>query len=161
MIKEDPELMLTDWEKFQIGKSLVDDKEFGMEKTITGACDRVIRKLMGENDWLYPEEARLLDEEFSTVQNAIAREQDNRKQALPPLQKRATDRQISYFKARIKNLGLDPDNRAVIGEIMRQSGFGTADLSELSTGHMSKLIDSVGELIPKVKETLSKQDLVQ
>jgi len=58
-VKENPEFYLTDWEKFQIGKDIIEDKEFGLEKTITGACDRIIRKLMGENDWLSPQEARL------------------------------------------------------------------------------------------------------
>jgi len=62
---------LTDWEKFQIGKDIIEDKEFGLEKTITGACDRIIRKLMGENDWLSPQEARLLDEEFNSVQSSM------------------------------------------------------------------------------------------
>ena len=28
---------------------------------------------MGENDWLYPEEARLLDEEFYYVQDKISK----------------------------------------------------------------------------------------
>jgi len=47
-VKENPEFYLTDWEKFQIGKDIIEDKEFGLEKTITGACDRIIRKLMGK-----------------------------------------------------------------------------------------------------------------
>lgn len=160
-IKENIELLLTEWERFEVGRDLVDDKEFGMEKTITGACDRVIRKLMGENDWLYPEEARLLDEEYNNVQNAIAKEKEVRRQSIPGLQKKATDRQISYLKARIKNLGLDPDNELVMKEILRQAGFGTTDISDLSTGNMSKIIDSVNELMPRVKDILAKQGYVQ
>ena len=34
------------------------------------------KKAYGENDWLYPEEARLLDEEFSSVQSRVISEQE-------------------------------------------------------------------------------------
>lgn len=163
LIKQDADLSLSEWERFEIGKELVEDKEFGLEKTITGACDRVIRKLMGENDWLYPEEARLLEEEFNNVQAAIAREQEVReqetgRQSLPGLQKRATKRQINYFKVRIKNLGLDPENELVVKEILRHAGFGGIDISDLSTVNMSKVIDSVNDIVPKVKDELEKNN---
>jgi len=154
-IKPEPELVLTDWERFDIGKSLVEDKEFGLEKTITGACDRVIRKLMGENDWLYPDEARLLDEEFNDVQGKIAIEQE-KKQATPVNYKKATERQINYFKSKVKNMGLNPDDSAVIREVLKQSGI-NADIEEVSTHDMSKAIDSITEIAPKVKEVMSRQ----
>jgi len=158
LVKQDAELTLTDWERFEIGRDLVSDKEFGLEKTITGACDRVIRKLMGENDWLDPEEARLLDEEYKSVQKAIAKEQEARKQVLPGLHKKATERQINYFKARIKNSGLDPENEFIVREILRQAGFGVIDINDLSVANMSRLIDSMDEVLPKVKDVLEKRD---
>jgi len=157
LVKQDVELTLTDWERFEIGRDLVSDKEFGLEKTITGACDRVIRKLMGENDWLDPEEARLLDEEYNSVQKAIAKEQETRKQVFPGLQKKATERQINYFKARIKNSGLDPENESIVREILRQAGFGVIDINDLSIANMSRLIDSMSEILPKVKDVLGKR----
>ena len=156
-VKNELELALSEWERFEIGKDLIDDKEFGLEKTITGACDRVIRKLMGENDWLYPDEARLLDEEFNKVQNKIAQEQEARRQGLPGVSKKATERQISYLKAKIKNSGMDPENSAVIREILRLGGFDPVKIDELSTGDMSKLIDSIGGIIPKVRDAFPKQ----
>lgn len=158
-VREIPELALTDWERFEIGKSLVEDKEFGVEKTITGACDRIIRKLMGENDWLYPDEARMLDEEFTHVQETINREQEERRVLGPgPAAgvKKATDRQIGYFKARVKNAGLDPENERVLREVIRQAGYGPVMPEELSSSSMSKVIDSVVEVIPKVREALAK-----
>mgnify|MGYP005833849751 CR=1 FL=1 len=151
-LKDNLEFMLSDWEKFEIGKSLVDDKEFGLEKTITGACDRVIRKLMGENDWLYPEEARLLDEEYSTVEGRIARDSETKKLEATGGQKKATDRQINYLKARIKNLGLDPENNAIMKEILKQTGFESKEVSDLTTGDMSRLIENVGNIVQKIKE---------
>ncbi|MCR4435265.1 MAG: hypothetical protein QHH06_07995 [Clostridiales bacterium] len=153
-LKKEIEFTLSDWELFEIGKSLVTDKEFGLEKTITGACDRIIRKLMGENDWLYPDEARQLDEEFNDVQERIIKESESRLQDPLYMRKKATDRQISYFKAKIKNSGLDPEDHAVIGEFIRQAGFDTADVKDLSTGEMSRIIDSFGSLAPKVREAL-------
>lgn len=155
-VKSNPELFLTEWERFDIGRSLVEDKEFGIEKTITGACDRVIRKLMGENDWLYPEEARLLDEEFNTVQERIVKEQEVKKQAVQG--KKATDRQINYFKAKLKNSGLDPEDEVIKREVLKQSGFSSSDYNDLSTGEMSKMIDAAGTMIPKVKEILAKMN---
>lgn len=158
-VKSNVEMFLTEWERFEIGKSLVDDKEFGLEKTITGACDRVIRKLMGENDWLYPEEARLLDEEFNDVQRQIIKDEEKRKTDRPVHQKRATERQINYLKVRIKNLGLDPESEEVIKELMRLNGYENADLTELSTVDMSKVIDSLNDTVPRVKEALSRGNL--
>jgi len=157
-VKQDAELLLSEWERFEIGKSLIDDKEFGMEKTITGACDRVIRKLMGENDWLYPEEARLLDEEFENVQNAVVKEQEARRDNISGIQKKATERQINYLKARIKNLGLDAENEQVIREVLRQAGFGGIDIGDLTTTNMSRVIDNINEIIPRVKDMIFKHD---
>ncbi|HHV98273.1 MAG TPA: hypothetical protein GXX36_01665 [Clostridiaceae bacterium] len=150
--------LLSEQDMFDIGKNLIADKEFGIEKTITGACDRVIRKLMGENDWLYPEEIRLLDEEFDTVQKAIAEERERRRAEFATPYKKATERQINYLKARIKNLGMDPENEKVMKEVLRQAGFGSVDVGELSTSSMSKLIDGINEVIPKVREELSRQE---
>jgi hypothetical protein len=157
-IKQETELSLTDWERFEIGKNIIEDKEFGLEKTITGACNRVIRKLMGENDWLYPEEARLLDEEFNMVQNAIGKEREIKSQAFRGNYKKATERQINYFKARIRNHGLEGEDQQVIREILRQSGYEMVSIDELSTSDMSKIIDNINEIMPKVKDALSKQE---
>ncbi|MCX7748186.1 MAG: hypothetical protein N2645_15070 [Clostridia bacterium] len=160
-LKYDLELFLTEWERFEIGKKLVEDKEFGLEKTITGACDRVIRKLMGENDWLYPEEAKLLDEEFNNVQSKIAKEQENKKSPKEGSFKMATERQINYLKTRIKNLGLDPEDKGVVGEILRQAGFGDSiGLKDLSTTDMSKVIEVVSSIVPKVKEEVGRKSFV-
>lgn len=156
LMKGEATFDLSDWDRFEIGRSLADDKEFGLEKTITGACDRLIRKLMGENDWLYPEEARLLDEEFNSVQNSIAREKAEKRLSLEAA-KKATERQVNFLKAKIKNSGMNPDNDVVIREVLRQTGFDAADMKELSTGEMSKVIDSVGSVMPKVKDILAKQ----
>lgn len=156
-IKQEAVLSLTDWEQFEIVKNIIEDKEFGLEKTITGACNRVIRKLMGENDWLYPEEARLLDEEFNMVQNAIDKEREIRGRALKGNYRKATERQINYFKARIKNHGLEGGDQQVIREILRQSGYEMVSIDELSTSDMSKIIDNINEIMPKVKDALSKQ----
>lgn len=163
-VKNDIDLVLNDWELFQIGKSLVDDKEFGLEKTITGACDRVIRKLMGENDWLYPDEARLLDEEFNNVQEKISAENEERKESRQDAYKgpkKATERQVSYLKARIKNSGMDPDNADVMREFLRQAGFDTSDAGELTTAEMSRVIDAFGSIFPKVREALKKSEYKQ
>ncbi len=162
-MKEVKDLSLSEWERFEIGKNLVDDKEFGIEKTITGACERIIRKLMGENDWLYPGEARLLDEEFKSVQSKITEGQENKKSQLKTESqhqsgsKKATDRQINFLKARIKNNGIDPDDDFIMGEIMKQSGFNTSRLNELTTTDMSKIIDSIGVIIPRVKEVMASK----
>ncbi len=157
VVKSNIDLELNDWEKFQIGKEILDDKEFGMEKTITGACDRVIRKLMGENDWLHPHEARLLDEEFNRVQNAISNEQENKKKDIQNPPKKATERQMNYFKTKIKNLGFDPENEEIMKEIIKQCGFGLININDMTTLNMSKVIDNISEIMPKVKESLEKQ----
>ncbi|MCG8502470.1 MAG: hypothetical protein MJB12_18965 [Firmicutes bacterium] len=154
-IQSDPDLSLTEWERFEIGKALVEDKEFGLEKTITGACDRVIRKLMGENDWLYPEEAALLDEEFEEVQEKIREQEKQEAGNMPPVRK-ASDKQINYFKSKIKNVGLDAEKDEVIRTIMTEMGFGNKNMEELTIKQMSKAIDSVYQFIPQVKEKLSQ-----
>lgn len=164
-IRHETELFLTEWERFEIGKKIVEDKEFGLEKTITGACDRVIRKLMGENDWLSQGEARQLEEEFNNVQQRIADERRKRASGAEGgldvrasgAAKKATERQINYLKARIKNAGADPDNEMLMREVIKQSGFDADDIGNLSTGEMSKIIDSVNIIIPKAKEALLKQ----
>lgn len=158
---ENPQFVLSDWELFEIGKDLLDDKEFGLEKTITGACDRVIRKLMGENDWLYPGEARLLDEEFSAVQKKIEATQDKSGSVQTAAPKKATERQINYLKAKIKNLGADPYDGTVMKEVIRQSGFEAEDINSLSTGEVSKIIDSIGIIMPKVKKSLEQRSGIE
>jgi len=145
-IKANPDLFLTEWELFEIGKTLIEDKEFGLEKTITGACDRVIRKLMGENDWIYPGEAALLDEEFEEVQKKVA---------LQPV-KKASERQINFFKSKIKNASLDPDNAQVMNMILSELGFKNKTIENLSVREMSQAIDKVYQVIPRVKEMLDK-----
>jgi hypothetical protein len=159
-LKHDMEFFLTESERFDIARKLIDDKEFGLEKTITGACDRVIRKLMGENDWLYPEEARMLEDEFNKVQEKIAASDEKNKQNLPGVQKKATERQINYLKARIKNAGVDPENDMVIRELLKNSGFESGDINELSTSDMSKVIENVNSFVPKLKETLARQNVM-
>jgi len=152
-INESPDFSLSDWELFDIGKELLNDKEFGFEKTITGACDRIIRKLMGENDWLFPEEARMLDEELNLVENRIKRDMDVKKETLSN-KKMATTRQINYFKQRLKNMGLDPDNSAVVNGIIKEMGFQVKDINDFSVGEMSKLIDSINTIDPNLKEKI-------
>ncbi|NLD50712.1 MAG: hypothetical protein GX660_26525 [Clostridiaceae bacterium] len=156
-IIENPDFILTDWEKFEIGSELLDDKEFGIEKTITGACDRIIRKLMGENDWLYPDEARLLDEEFTAVQNKIAVEAQDKKNTASTAKKKATPRQISYLRQKLKSMGIEPDGPQVISGILRELGFDPADINELSVGDMSKVIDSLGSVVPRIKDNLASR----
>lgn len=159
-LRQDMEFLLTDSEMFDIGRSLIDDKEFGLEKTMTGACDRVIRKLMGENDWLYPEEAKMLEDEFNKVQNKImGNDQEKNKQAAPQLSRKATERQMNYLKARIRNAGMDPESELVMSEVLRQSGFKEGDINNISTGDMSKIIDSLNSIVPIVRETLSRQNI--
>lgn len=157
LLKDDADFSLSDWDLFIIGKSLIDDKEFGMEKTITGACDRVIRKLMGENDWLYPEEARLLDEEFESVKSKIEQNRDNKEKSVNiPIRRRATERQINFLKSKIRNLRLDPENQDTIKEFIKQSGFQYNALEELSVYEISKIIDEFASIAQKVKNTLSE-----
>lgn len=156
--KDDFQYALSDREKFLIGKALVEDKEFGMEKAITGACDRVIRKLMGENDWIYPEEARLLDEEIKSVEERIADEKEKN----TPAYKKATERQISYLKSRIKNYGLDPDNTVIINEVLSLSGAGDTNPQMLTSSEMSKIIEGVSDVLPRVKEAIKgKTEMVK
>ncbi|WHH61045.1 hypothetical protein [Petroclostridium sp. X23] len=156
-VKLNPDLFLTEWERFEIGKALVEDKEFGLEKTITGACDRVIRKLMGENDWLYPGEAALLDEEFEEVQDRIKKSREIRpsKENAAPVRK-ASDKQINYFKSKIKNAGLDAESDEVISIIMEEMGYKDMNMEDLSIGQMSKAIDSIYQVTSKVKERVQK-----
>lgn len=160
IVKDNPEFFLTDWEKFRIAKDIIDDKEFGLEKTITGACDRIIRKLMGENDWLAPEEARLLDEEFSSVQSGIFNEQE-KKQTGPvqKIKKKATQRQINYFKQKIKNMGMNPDAPEVLARIFDQVGVEQTDINELSIGDMSRIIESLNSVVPKIKDGRDKANV--
>lgn len=158
-VREESDLSTTEWEMFEIGRNIIDDKEFGIEKTITGACDRIIRKLMGENDWVFPEEARMLDEEFNNVQNKIAMEQQTKVNSFGA-QKKATEKQITYFKTRIKNSGLDPENDWIINEILRMVGFASKGLNELSTIDMSKLIDSINGIIPRISDELTRRNIV-
>ena len=141
--------LLTDWEKFKIGKELIDDKEFGLEKTITGACDRIIRKLMGENDWLYPEEARLLDEEFYYVQDQINK--SSKKKVKTP-DKKATTRQINYLKQKLKNAGLNADDEFILKMVLKEAGF--ESLEEISVTDMSKIIEGLDNIITEVKEAV-------
>ncbi len=155
-IRENPEFSLSDWELFEIGKELIDDKEFGFEKTITGACDRIIRKLMGENDWLYPEEARMLDEEFSAIENKIHKDQETKRDTAT-IPKKATARQINFLKQRLKNMGMDPENALVMNSIMKEMGFKPVDINELGIGEMSKIIDGLNTIAPKIKEMTAKQ----
>ena len=157
-IKREVELGLNDWERFEVARNILDDKEFGLEKTITGACDRVIRKLMGENDWLYPEEARLLDEEFNNVQEKIAAENENRRQDYGRPPKKATDRQINYLKARIRSMGADPEDSSVIKEILKRNGYETMEIKDLSTVDMSKIIDSLSSVMPRIINTATKPE---
>ncbi|AEV67785.1 hypothetical protein [Acetivibrio clariflavus] len=151
-ISDKPDFSLTDWELFEIGKELLDDKEFGLEKTITGACDRIIRKLMGENDWLYPEEARMLDEEFSVIESKIQKEKEKKESVA--VRKMATVRQINYLKQKLKNMDIDPDNSEVMQTILREMGFEAKDINELTVGEMSKIIENLNSIAQKIKENL-------
>ncbi len=153
VIKQNPDLNLSDWEKFEIGKAIIEDKEFGLEKTITGACDRVIRKLMGENDWLYPGEARLLEEEFNEIdKKAAAREA----QGVDGVSARkASEKQLSYFKSRVRNMGLDPEDKSTIRAITDEVGIDYKPLEQFSISEMSRLIDSISRIAPIVKKKLS------
>lgn len=154
-IKENKEFSLSDWERFEIGKELIEDKEFGIEKTITGACDRIIRKLMGENDWLYADEARLLDEEFNTIQNKSGNDSEFKK-ANSGNKKLATVKQVNYLKQRIKAMGLDPEDNNVVRNIFSELGINNSGIGELSMSNMSKVIDNLNVVIPKVKENITK-----
>lgn len=159
-IKDNPNFSLSDWELFDIGKELLEDKEFGLEKTITGACDRIIRKLMGENDWLYPEEARMLDEEFSMVESRIQKDQEVKKENIPN-KKMATVRQINYLKQKLKNLGLDSESSVVIKGILKEMGFKEKEINELTVGEMSKIIDNLNSVVPKIKGNLLAPEFVE
>ncbi|HHX17611.1 MAG TPA: hypothetical protein GX727_01980 [Clostridium sp.] len=150
--KNNLDYLLTDWEKFKIGKELIEDKEFGLEKTITGACDRIIRKLMGENDWLYPEEARLLDEEFYYVQDKINK---NTKKTVKTADKKATIRQINYLKQKLKNAGLNADDEFIFKMVLKEAGF--KNLEEISITDMSKIIEGLNNIILKVKEVVNRE----
>ncbi|HEY9060315.1 MAG TPA: hypothetical protein VIO64_07425 [Pseudobacteroides sp.] len=165
-IKNDMDITLTDKEKFYIAKELIDDKEFGIEKTITGACDRVIRKLMGENDWLFPGEVRLLDEEFKKVQTKISSAPGstavNTAPAAAPKApenevyagKKATARQVNYLKMKMKTTGIDPDNDSLRKEFLKQAGCENQTIEELSMSDMSKILDKFDNIAVKVKESI-------
>ncbi|KNY27092.1 hypothetical protein [Pseudobacteroides cellulosolvens] len=171
-IKNDMELTLSDKEKFLIAKELIDDKEFGLEKTITGACDRVIRKLMGENDWLFPGEVRLLDEEFKKVQSKINAPTVNASTANAPsanttqsntarnldseaaVNKKATARQINYLKVKMKTSGIDPDNENLRKEFLKQAGCENGLIEDLNMAEMSKILDKFDHIAAKVKESI-------
>ncbi len=182
-IKNDMDLTLTDKEKFLIAKELIDDKEFGLEKTITGACDRVIRKLMGENDWLFPGEVRLLDEEFKKVQAKINTPSVNAQAANTTqatntthsnitqtnatqvnaarnveseaaANKKATARQVNYLKVRMKTSGIDPDNENIRKEFLKQAGCENGLIEELNMADMSKILDKFDNIAAKVKESI-------
>ena len=146
-VKSPPDLFLTEWERFEIGKALIEDKDFGLEKTITGACDRIIRKLMGENDWLYPGEAALLDEEFEDVQQRVKRSQEKARNI-----RKASDKQINYFKSKINNAGLNADDSQIINIILEEMGHKNKGIQDLSVSQMSEAIDKVSNVIPVVKE---------
>lgn len=148
--KNNLDYLLTDWEKFKIGKELLEDKEFGLEKTITGACDRIIRKLMGENDWLYPEEARLLDEDFYYVQDKINK---NVKREVKTADKKATVRQVNYLKQKLKNAGLNADDEFILKTVFKEAGFDDS-IEKISITDMSKIIEGLNSIIPKVKEAV-------
>jgi hypothetical protein len=162
-IKNDMDLTLTDKEKFFIAKELIDDKEFGLEKTITGACDRVIRKLMGENDWLFPGEARLLDEEFKKVQTKIGTAPVKTAQANTEkpsenevyTNKKATPRQVNYLKVKMKTSGIDPDNDSLRSEFLKHAGCENGPIEELSMSDMSKILDKFDHIMTKVKESIN------
>jgi hypothetical protein len=151
-IRIDYEFSISDWERFEIGKSLIEDKEFGLEKTITGGCDRIIRKLMGENDWLHQGETRLLDEEFDAVQNKIINSKDIARNPSYNPPRKATERQINYLKSRMRNMGLDPEDKNIMGEIIKYAGLGTVDIFELNTIDMSKIIDNISILASQIKD---------
>jgi len=165
-IKNDMDLVLTDKEKFFIAKELIDDKEFGLEKTITGACDRVIRKLMGENDWLLPGEAKLLDEEFKKVQSKIHGQSVNTQPVNLPanisknteneaaVNKKATARQVNYLKMKMKTTGIDPDNETLRKEFLKQAGFNNEQIEELNMSDMSMILDKFDQIATKVKESV-------
>jgi hypothetical protein len=130
--KPELDLYLDDWERFEVGRELLEDKEFGLEKTITGACDRVIRKLMGENDWLYPEEARLLDY-YVTPTDLLEFQMEKKgldvKKMLPigiPIRPQFSER-MDRYEARSR-LGLDPHKHTIL--LMSGSmGYGRIDES--------------------------------
>lgn len=151
LIKQDNEFSLSDWEKFEIGRLIIEEKEFGLEKTITGACDRVIRKLMGENDWLYPGEAKLLEEEFNEVDRKVFESEVQKANELP--KKKASEKQIKFFKGKIKNRGLDSEDNVIIKKIMLKAGFEDMALEELTTMEMSKLINIADDIIANMEIT--------
>jgi hypothetical protein len=152
-VKANPDLFLTEWERFEIGKELVEDKEFGLEKTITGACDRVIRKLMGENDWLYPGEIALLNEEFNEVQEKIKENEAIKKKPKMVAEniKKASLKQINYFKSKVNNSGLDAENSEVIKKILKELGLEAEKLEDLNVKQMSQAIDNIYQIVQKVK----------
>ena len=113
---------------------------------------------MGENDWLYPEEARMLDEEFNMIETRIQKEQEIKKENTTT-KKMATVRQINYLKQKLKNMGIDSENSTVMNSLLKEMGFEVKDINELTVSEMSKMIDSLNTLVPKIKEVLSPSGL--
>lgn len=150
--KKVPQFFLTDWERFEIGKAIIEDKEFGLEKTVTGACDRVIRKLMGENDWLYLKEAEMLESEFNDVDRRKQLRESTKNIDSNKTYKRASEKQKNYLKMRIKNGGLNPDSQETINRVVSETGFINKTIDELSMAEMSKVIESIPQVLPKLRE---------
>lgn len=150
--KKVPQFFLTDWERFEIGKAIIEDKEFGLEKTVTGACDRVIRKLMGENDWLYLKEAEMLESEFNDVNRRKQQHYSTKSADSSKTYKRASERQKNYLKMKIKNAGLNPDSKETINRVVSEMGFTNKTIDELSMAEMSKVIESIPQVLPKLRE---------
>ena len=46
-------------------------------------------------------------------------------------------------------------------EVIRQSGFEAEDINSLSTGEVSKIIDSIGIVMPKVKKSLEQRSGIE
>lgn len=146
------EHLLTNWEKFEIGKAIIDDKEFGLEKTVTGACDRVIRKLMGENHWLYPKEAKMLETEFNEVNKRIQKEANKTTSPMKTTTKKASERQKNYLKVKIKNSGFNPDSQEILNRVVSEMGFKNKTIDDLSMTEMSKVIENVPTVLSKLSQ---------
>ena len=102
----------------------------------------------------------MLDEEFNSVENRIHKEHEIRKDA-STTKKKATERQINYLKQKLKNMGVDTDNSTAINGIIKEMGFESKDISELTIGEMSKIIDGLNTIVPKIKEMLVKPEFAE
>jgi hypothetical protein len=154
--KDKAEFELNEWELFEVGKAVVQDKEFGVEKTITGACDRVIRKLMGENDWITWGEAKLLEDEFNEVDRRITEQRLSKDKE--DEERKASERQLKYFRGLIKNAGMDDEDQRTIHNILKVSGIKKEKLEDLVVSEMSRLIqhsDKVFLQAKKLNENIS------